>query len=77
MIHKANASNHKAHTAKKTPVAEKSSEPIDGLKLETTVTFGNGGIQMGDLAKCMTKKADGGFSFDFSNMPGVTITRED
>ena len=43
----------------------------------TTVTFGGEGISMADLAKSFTKKKGGGGTFDFSNLPGVTITRRD
>lgn len=47
------------------------------FELKTSISFGEGGISMADLAKTMKKNADGSMTFDFSGVPGVKIERHD
>ncbi len=56
-------------------------EPVDTFESMfepvTTISFGEGGISMADLAKAMKKKPDGTVTMDFSGMPGVKIEHHD
>ncbi len=57
--------------------AAQMTEPEDSfessLELKTSISFGEGGISMADLAKAFRKNADGSMTLDFSGISGVKI----
>lgn len=56
-------------------------EPVDtfesAYEVATTISFGEGGISMADLAKAMKKNSNGTITMDFSGMPGVKVEHHD
>lgn len=61
--------------------ASAAAEPVDtfesAYEVATTISFGEGGISMADLAKAMKKSSNGTVTMDFSGMPGVKIEHHD